>query len=147
MEPVGMAGGRGGGGVVGELLVDLIRLGHDAVEDFEREWGRGGCATQVRRVRRSFALLVGADLGEGALVGDGVGLDGDERGHAAHGADVAAMAGLDGELGVAAHEVSGHGDLGAVRQEDGGVAGEFLDEAEDVVQRPQLRPAEWSRSS
>ena len=58
-----------------------------------------------------FALLVGADAGDGALVGFGVGLDGDERGHAAHGVDVAAMAGLDAELGVAAHEVRGHGDL------------------------------------
>src|SRR6185312_5736765 len=63
----------------------------------------------------------------------GVGLDGDERGHAAHGVDAATMAGLDAELGVAAHEVRGHGDLRAVGKEDGGVGGELLDEGEDVV--------------
>ena len=45
----------------------------------------------------------------------------------------AAMAGLDAELGVAAHEVRGHGDLRAVGQEDGGVGGELFDEGEDVV--------------
>ena len=43
------------------------------------------------------------------------------------------MAGLDAELGVAAHEVRGHGDLRAVGEEDGGVGGELFDEGEDVV--------------
>ena len=79
------------------------------------------------------ALLVGADTGHGLLIGNGVGLDGDERRHAPHRGDVAAMAGLDAELGIAAHKVCRHGDLRAVGEQHGGVAGEFLDEAEDVI--------------
>ncbi len=80
-----------------------------------------------------FALLVGADLRERSLVRFGIRLDGDEGGHAAHGVDAAAMAGLDAELGIAAHEVRGHGDLRTVGEEDGGVGGELFDEGEDVV--------------
>ena len=79
------------------------------------------------------ALLVGADLGESFLVGYGIGLDGDICGHAAHGVDVAVVAGLDGQLGIAAHEVRGHGDLAAIGKDGVRVAGKFLDEAEDVI--------------
>ena len=46
------------------------------------------------------ALLVGAHRGDRLLVGDRIALDGDERGHAAHGADAAAVAGLDQQLGI-----------------------------------------------
>ena len=78
----------GGGVVVGELLVDLVGLRHEAVEDFEGDGDEAGVRDPGAVVAvGGFALLVGADLGEGALVGFGVGLDGDEGGHAAHGVD------------------------------------------------------------
>ncbi len=135
MVPVGIGEQVGGGGVVvGELLRDLVGLRHDAVEDFKGDGDEAGVRDPGAVVAvGGFAFLVGADLGEGALVGFGVGLDGDERGHAAHGVDAAAVAGLDAELRIAAHEVRGHGDLRAVGEEDGGVGGELFDEGEDVV--------------
>ena len=82
---------------VGELLGDLVGLRHDAVEDFDGDGDEAGVRDPGAVVAvGGFALLVGADLREGALVGDGVGLDGDEGAHAAHGVSVAAVAGLDG---------------------------------------------------
>ena len=80
-----------------------------------------------------FALFVGSHLREGLFIGDRIGLDGDVRRHSAHGVDVAAVAGLDGELRVAAHEMRGHGHLAAIGQHGVRIVGEFLDEAEDVV--------------
>ena len=43
------------------------------------------------------------------------------------------MAGLDGQLRIAAHEVRGHGDLARSGSTACGSVGEFLDEAEDVI--------------
>ena len=117
-----------------ELAVDLVGAGHVGVEDFEGDGDEAGVRDPGAVVAvGDLAELVGADLRDGAVVGLGIVLDGDEGAHAADGVDAAAMAGLDGELRVAAHEVGGHGDLGAVGEEDGFVAGELLDEGEDVV--------------
>ena len=124
----------GGAVVVGELLGDLVGLRHDAVEDFERDGDEAGMRDPGAVVSvGGFAFLVGADASEGALVSLGVGLDGDERRHAAHGGDVAAVAGLDAELAVSQHEGRGHGDLRAVGEEHRFVSRELFDEAEDVV--------------
>jgi hypothetical protein len=50
------------------------------------------------------ALLVGAHLGERRVVGGGVALDRDLRGHAAHRVKAALVAGLDAVERVRAHE-------------------------------------------
>ncbi len=99
MVPVGMASSSAGVVVeVGELLGDLVGLGHDAVEDFERDGDQAGVGDPGAVVAvGGFAFLVGADLRDGDVVGDGVGLDGDEGAHAADGGGVAVVAGLDGE--------------------------------------------------
>ena len=66
---------------------------------------RPGWATQVPSwPSLHLAQLVGAHLGERRLVGRRVVLDRDLRGHAAHGVDAAAVAGLDEELHVGAQE-------------------------------------------
>jgi hypothetical protein len=50
-----------------------------------------------------------------------------------HGVDTALVAGLDEELHVGVHEGNGHGDVGAVREDEVGVLAELFDEGEDVV--------------
>lgn len=60
--------------------------------------------------------------------------------HAAHGVDAATVAGADEEVGVAPHEVLGHPDLDAVREEAVRMALEGLDVAEDVVPSPTVEP-------
>lgn len=60
--------------------------------------------------------------------------------HATHGVDTAAVAGLDEEEGVGAHEVLGHADEGAVGEEAVGVGAERLDVAEDVVPAAAVEP-------
>lgn len=60
--------------------------------------------------------------------------------HAAHGVDAAAVAGLDEEVGVGAHEVLGHADEGAVGEEAVGAGAERLDVAEDVVPAAAVEP-------
>ena len=57
------------------------------------------------------ADLVGPHLLQRLFVGLRVVLDRDLRGHAADGVDAAAVAGLDRQQRVGAHEVRGHRDL------------------------------------
>ena len=54
------------------------------------------------------ALLVGAHLGEGGLVGARVALDRDLRRHAAHGEGAAAVAGLDQQQRIGVQERLAH---------------------------------------
>ena len=60
------------------------------------------------------------------------------RRHAAHGMHFAPMAGFYQELAIAAQEMRGHADLGAVRQHRPLLFAELLDEAEDVVPAPAV---------
>lgn len=43
------------------------------------------------------------------------------------------MAGLDQEADIGVHEGDGHGDVGAVREDEVGVLAELLDVREDVI--------------
>ena len=80
-----------------------------------------------------FAELVETHFFERGFIGDGIVLNGNLRRHAAHGMNLAAMAGLDQELDVSLQESAIHGDLGAVGQQEGFVIAEGFDEAENVV--------------
>ena len=60
----------------------------------------GNLMTEQCRLLQSLRC---AHLGEGRLVGLGVVLDGDLRGHASHGVYAAAVAGLDQQQAVRAH--------------------------------------------
>ena len=51
------------------------------------------------------------------------------------------MTGLDEQEAVAAQEMGRHRHLPAIGQHAGGVLGEFLDEAEDVVPAPAIEPS------
>jgi hypothetical protein len=115
-------------------LSSWFALRHQPVEHLVRhrhEVGMGdpGAVMAVA----GFALLVGLDLGEGGGIGLGVVLDRDLRRHAAHGEGAAAMAGLDQQQRIGAEKSLGHHDLRTVGQDEGLVAGELLDEGEDVV--------------
>ena len=79
------------------------------------------------------ALLVGAQFLYRRFVCRGVVADRDLRRHPAHRMDLAAVAGLDQELAVAAQEMRGHCDLPAIGHHAIRVLGEFLNEAEDVI--------------
>ncbi len=80
-----------------------------------------------------FAEFILAHAVERALIGFRIVLDGDLRGHAAHGVNAAAVAGLDEELHIALEEVALHGDLRAIGQDETGEVAELLNETEDVV--------------
>ncbi len=116
------------------LAVELVRRLHVLVEDRlgDRDEPRvrdPGAVVPVGHL----AELVGAHLGERGLVRLRVVLDRDLRGHAAHGVDVAAVAGLDEELHVRAEEPLVHRDVRAVRHDVLRVGAEPLDGREDVV--------------
>ena len=64
------------------------------------------------------AQLVGANLIQRLLVGHRIVLDRHLRGHAAHGVNIAAMAGLDQQLRVRLQEMPLHGDFAAIRQHE-----------------------------
>ena len=116
------------------LAVELVRRLHVLVEDRLRDRDEPrvrdpGAVVPVGHL----AELVGAHLGERGLVRLRVVLDRDLRGHAAHGVDVAAVAGLDEELHVRAEEPLVHRDVRAVRHDVLRVGAEPLDGREDVV--------------
>ena len=79
------------------------------------------------------AALVGDHLRERRVVGCGVALDRDLRGHAAHRVRAPAMTGLDEKLRVRPQEPLVHRDLRPVGKNRAGVVPMDLDEAEDVV--------------
>ncbi len=120
--------------VLALLRRDLVRPGHQPVEDLlgDRHEPRVRDPGAVVAVGR-LALLVRLHLGEGLGVGGLVVLDRDLRRHAAHRVDVAAVAGLDQQLGVALHEVRGHRHQRAVGEAELVVVPELLDAREDVV--------------
>ena len=114
---------RGGDVHVLAEVVELVRALHVRVEDLARDGDQArvrhpGAVVPVLHL----AELVGAHLGERRLVGGGIALDGDLRGHPAHRVDPAAMAGLDEELRVGAHVGLLHRHLAAVGEHRGGVA-------------------------
>src|SRR5690606_37110300 len=79
------------------------------------------------------AQLVGADLGQRAVVGRGGVVDRNLRRHPAHRVRTAAVAGVDQQLGIGAQERLVHADLAALGQDPVGGRTEGLDVAEDVV--------------
>ena len=79
------------------------------------------------------ALLVLVHLGQRVRGHLGLAPVGDERAHAAHRVRAAAVARLDQQLRVGAHERHGHSHLRAIRQCPARSRGERLDDAEDVV--------------
>ena len=87
------------------------------------------------------ARLVLPDLGHGLGVDLRVTPAGNERGHAAHRVGPAAVAGLDQQFGVGAHERSGHRDRVALGQDELAAPGaELLDHAEQVVPAARVQP-------
>ena len=78
--------------------------------------GDPGAVVAVARL----ALLVGAHLGEGRLVGARVALDRDLRRHAAHGEGAAAVAGLDQLQRIGVEERLTHRHHRPVRREECG---------------------------
>ena len=87
---------------------------------------------------RRLPVLVLADLLEGEGVHLRVAAGGDERGHSAHRVRATAVAGLDEQLAVGAHERDGHGHGRAVGEHELGAVAELLDDAEDVVPAPRV---------
>ena len=88
---------------------ELVGAGHQPVEHLPRHrhqvgMGDPGAVMAIARL----ALLVGAHLGEGGLVGGGVALDRDLRGHAAHREGAAAVAGLDQQQRIGVEERLAH---------------------------------------
>ena len=86
------------------------------------------------------AALVRDDLVHGRLVGRGVALDRDLRGHPSHGVRAAAMTGLDEQLRVGPQEPLVHRDLRPVGEDRAGIVPVHLDEAEDVVPAAAVEP-------
>ncbi|CAH1668847.1 hypothetical protein CHELA40_13198 [Chelatococcus asaccharovorans] len=115
-------------------LVELVRPGHQAIEHLHRHRHevrmRHPCAVVTVA---GLALLVGAHLGEGGLVGGRIVLHRDLRRHAAHGEGAAAVAGLDQEQRIGAQEGLAHHHRAAIRREEVGVLAQTLDEGKDVV--------------
>src|SRR5271166_2631908 len=119
---------------VGELFVDLIWAGHQAIEYFRSDGNKTGMGDPgtVMTIAR-FAFLIGAHLCDSFVVGHWIALDGNECGHASHGMDVSAVACADYQFAVGTQKVRGHGDLGAIRKHGLGIMRKLLDEAEDVI--------------
>ena len=87
-----------------------------------------------------FAQLVLAHACHSFLVRLRIVTDGDLRGHASHGMDSAAMAGVDEQLDIGAQERLLHGDGAAVGQHKVRTASEFLDETKNVIPAPAVQP-------
>ena len=113
---------------------DLVRRFHVLVEDVLGDGHKAGMGDPGAVVAEAhFAQFVVADFFESAVVGLRIVLDGHLRGHASHGVDAAAVAGLDEQLDVGVQEVAVHRYLRAVGEDEFGALAEFLDEAENVV--------------
>lgn len=80
-----------------------------------------------------FSKLVRADALHRLGVGSGVVLPWDEGSHAAHCVNATAMACANQELDVRVHEGDGHGDVGAIGEDEAGAVTEALDKGEDVI--------------
>ena len=113
---------------------DLVGSLHVLVEDFLGD-GNQARMRHPGAVVAGFDLaqLVGADLVQRLLIGHRIVLDGHLRGHAAHGVNLAAMAGLDQQLRIRLQEMPVHGHFAAIGQHEAGMVAEFLDEAEHVI--------------
>ncbi len=118
-----------------KLLADLIGL----VAQHLVEFGHGDLHQPGMRdpgavvAVAGLALLVLAHLFQRRLVRGRVVLDGNLRGHAAHGVRAALVADADARQGVGAHERHGHGHLAAVGHQELGLLAQLLDVAEDIV--------------
>ena len=115
-------------------LFELVLGRHQPVENLHRDRHE----IRVRDPRAvmavgGLALLVGAHLGEGGLVGGRVVLHRDLRRHAAHRECAAAVAGLDQQQRIGGEEVRPHRHGRAVGREEARVLAQPLDEREDVV--------------
>ncbi len=114
--------------------IELIGAGHQAVEHLlgDRDEVRVRHPGTIVAVA-GFALLVGADAGEGGVVGGGVVLDRDLRRHTAHSKGAAAMAGLDQLLRIGAQEGVAHPHLRAVWGNERRMLAQGLDKAENII--------------
>ena len=124
------------------LPLDLVRpLAEDAVERLQRDRNEVGVRDPgaVEALRR-LALLVLPHLLERDRVHLGVAARRDEGRHAAHRVRAAAVARLDEELAVRAHERHRHRHGGAVGEHELGPVPELLDHAEDVVPAAGVEP-------
>src|SRR5262245_30987700 len=76
---------------------------------------------------------------ERLLVCDRVVLDGNLRGHATHRVDAPTMTRVNQEVHIRLEKGTIHCDRGAVRQDEGWMVTELLDEAENVVPAPAVQ--------
>src|SRR6476646_10155110 len=87
-----------------------------------------------------FSLFIGAHLGKSFFVRLRVVFDRNLRGHSAHRESGSPMARLNAEQGVRMHEMRGHGDQGAVGQQEIALVPEPFNTREDVVPAAAVEP-------
>src|SRR4029079_10282072 len=87
-----------------------------------------------------FSLFISAHLGKSFFVRLWVVFDRNLRGHSAHRESASAMARLNAEQGVRMHEMRGHGDQGAVGQQEVALVPKSFNTREDVVPAATVEP-------
>src|SRR5262249_24742798 len=122
------------------LAIYLVGTLHDLVKFLNGDLYQAGMSHPgAIMTSGGHASLVGTHELQRFCVGSRIIFDRDLGRHAADSMDVAAMAGFDGEQGVGAQEVCGHGHLSAVGIDEVGYVAELLDSAEDVVPAPAVQ--------
>ena len=107
------------------LLRNTSRIARELSKTFENDLVRplrslARLTDEVLGDVRAVALFIGEHFRQGRVVGLGIALIGNLRGHAAHRQNAAPVAGLDESCGVTGEEMPGHSDLCTLRQHESG---------------------------